>query len=56
MVEFWYFTKRPKFQIISTEEHSDKVIENIVNEVMKENFLNLVKEMPIQVNGAHQTP
>jgi hypothetical protein len=38
------------------EEAHTKWIHNIVNKIIKENFLNLEKFMPIQVQEASRTP
>jgi glutamyl-tRNA reductase len=51
--------KRPNLRIMGTEEREEvqaKGIHNIVNKIIKENFLNLEKVMPIQVQEASQEP
>jgi hypothetical protein len=51
--------KRPNLRIMGTEEREEvqaKGIYNIVNKIIKENFLNLEKVMPIQVQEASQEP
>jgi hypothetical protein len=51
--------KRPNLRIMSTEEGEKvqaKGIHNIVNKIITENFPNLKKAMPIQVQKASKTP
>jgi hypothetical protein len=51
--------KRPKLRIMSIEEgeaFQAKGINNIFNKIITENFPNLKKVMPIQVQEASRTP
>jgi chromosome segregation ATPase len=51
--------KRPNLRIMGIEEGEEvqpKIICNIVNKIITENFLNLVETMPIQVQEATRTP
>jgi hypothetical protein len=51
--------KRPNPRIIGVEEGDEsqsKGPENIFNEIIKENFPNLKKEMPIKVQDTYRTP
>jgi hypothetical protein len=51
--------KRPNLRIIGIEEREEvqaKVIPNILNKIMTENFPNLEKTMPIQVQEGSRTP
>jgi hypothetical protein len=50
--------KRPNLRITGTEEEEvqAKGICNIFNEIITENFSNLEKTMPIQVQDASRTP
>jgi hypothetical protein len=59
MKEFTDFIKRPNLRIMGIEEGEEvqaKGIHNIVNKIITENFLNLEKVMPIQVQEASRTP
>jgi hypothetical protein len=51
--------KRPNIRIMGIEEGEEvqaKVIHNIFNKIMTENFPNLQKVLPIQVQEAPRTP
>ena len=51
--------KRPNLRIISREESEDsqlKVPVNVFNKIIEENFLNLKKEMPINIQEIYKTP
>jgi hypothetical protein len=50
--------KRPNLRIMGIEEEEvqAKGIHNIVNKIITENFPNLEKTMPIQVQEASRTP
>jgi hypothetical protein len=51
--------KRPNLRIIRIEENKDsqlKGIQNVFNKIIKENFPNLKKEMPIKVKEAYRIP
>jgi hypothetical protein len=51
--------KRPNLRIIGIEEEEEvqeKGIHNMFNKIITENFLNLEKTMPIQVQEASRTP
>jgi hypothetical protein len=56
--ELTNFIKRPNLRIMGTEEEEVQVkgICNIVNKIVPENFPNLEKVMPIQVQEASRTP
>jgi ribosomal protein L39E len=59
MQEFTNSIKRPNLRIMAIEEGEDvqaKGIHNIVNKTMTENFPNVEKTMPIQVQEASRTP
>lgn len=50
--EIWDTTKTPNQSVIGTEEGEEsqvKSTENTFNKIIKENFLNIKKEMPIKV-------
>ena len=51
--------KRSNLRIIGIEESEDsqfKGPENIFNKITEENFPNIKKEMPINIQEAHRTP
>ena len=51
--------RRPKLQIIGVDENEDFQLKwpvNILNKVVEENFLNLKKEMPINIQEAYRIP
>jgi hypothetical protein len=51
--------KRPNLRIMGIEEREEvqaKGMCNIINKIIKENFPNLEKTMPIQVQEASRTP
>jgi hypothetical protein len=59
MQEFNDSIKRPNLRIMGFEEREEvqtKGIQNIFNKVITENFPNLEKTMPIQVQEASRTP
>jgi hypothetical protein len=54
--EIWYSMKRPNLKIIGIEEDSFlKDPENIFNKIIEENFPNLKKKMPINVQETYRT-
>jgi hypothetical protein len=59
MQELTHSIKRPKLRImgiVEGEEVKAKGIHNIFNKLITENFPNLEKAMPIQVQEASRTP
>ena len=51
--------RRPNLRIIGIEESEDsqlKGLVNIFNKIIEENFPNLKKEMPINIQEAYRTP
>jgi Mg2+ and Co2+ transporter CorA len=59
MQEFTDSIKRPNLRIMAIEEGEEeqaKGIRNIFNKIITENFPNLEKTMPIQVQEASKTP
>jgi hypothetical protein len=58
MQELTDSTKRPNLRIMGIEEEEvqAKGIRNIFNKIITENFPNLEKAMPIQVQEASRTP
>jgi hypothetical protein len=59
MQEYSNSIKRPNLRIKSIEEGEEvhgKGIHNIFNKIITENFLNLEKVMPIQIQEASRTP
>ena len=51
--------KRPNQRIIGIEEGEElqlKGTENIFNKIIKENFPNLKKDMPMKIQEAYRTP
>jgi hypothetical protein len=51
--------RRPNLRIIGIEESEDPQLKgpvNIFNKVIEENFPNLKKEMPINIQEAYRTP
>jgi hypothetical protein len=51
--------KRPNLRIIGMEESEDphfKRSANIFNKIIEENFPNLKKEIPINIQEAYRTP
>jgi hypothetical protein len=59
MQELTNCIKRPNLRIMGTEEGEEvqaKVIHNIFNKIITENFPNLEKTTPIQVQEATRTP
>jgi chromosome segregation ATPase len=59
MQELTNLIKRPNLRIMGIEEREEvqaKGISNIFNKIIIENFLNLEKTMPIQVQESSRTP
>ena len=57
--EIWDTVKRLNLRIIGIEEGEEiqlKGRENIFNRIIKENFPNLQKDMPMKVQEAYRTP
>ena len=51
--------RRPKLQIIGVDENEDfqlKGLVNIFNKIIEENFPNLKKEMPMNIQESYRTP
>ena len=49
--------KRPNLRIIEEDEDSQiKGLENIFNKIIEENFPNLKKNMPINIQESYRTP
>ena len=51
--------KRPNLRIIGIEEGEDSQVKgqaNIFNKIIEENFPNLKKEMPMNIQEAYRTP
>ena len=51
--------KRPNLRIIGIEESEDFQLKgpvNIFNKIIEENFPNLKKEMPMNIQEAYRTP
>jgi hypothetical protein len=51
--------RRPNLRIIDTEESKDsqlKGLGNIFNKIIVDNFPNLKKKMPINIQEAYRTP
>ena len=51
--------RRPNLRIIGTKESDDSQLKgpvNIFNKIIKENFLNLKKEMPMNTQEDYRTP
>jgi hypothetical protein len=51
--------RRPKLQIIGVDENEDFQLKgpaNIFNKIIEENFPNLKKEMPMDIQEAYRTP
>ena len=51
--------RRPNLRIIGVDENEDfqlKGPENIFNKIIEENFPNLKKEMPMNIQEAYRTP
>ena len=51
--------EKPNLRIIGIEESEDfqhKGIINVFNKIIEENFLNLKKEMPMNIQEAYRTP
>ena len=51
--------RRPNQRLIGVDENEDfqlKGPENIFNKIIEENFLNLKKEMPMNIQEAYRTP
>ena len=51
--------RRPNLKIIGIEESKDSQLKgpvNIFNKIIEENFLNLKKEMPMNIQEAYRTP
>jgi hypothetical protein len=50
--------KRPNLRIIGIDENEDSQLKgpaNIFNKIIEENFLNLRKEMPMNIQEAYRT-
>jgi hypothetical protein len=59
MQELTDYIKTPNLRIMGIEEGGEvqaKGIHNIFNKIITENFLNLEKTMPIQIQEASRTP
>ncbi|KAL6050868.1 hypothetical protein STEG23_017880 [Scotinomys teguina] len=57
--EIWDTMKRPNLRIIGKEEGEEyqlKGTENIFNKIIEENFPDLNKEKPIEIQEAYRTP
>ena len=53
----WYISKCTNIQIIGIPgEEEEQEFENLFEKIMRENFLNLVKEVDIQVQEAQRVP
>jgi hypothetical protein len=51
--------RRPNLRIIGMEESEDSQFKgpvNIFNKIIEENFLNLKKEIPMNIQEAYRTP
>jgi hypothetical protein len=51
--------RRPNLRIIGIEESEDSQLKgpvNIFNKIIEENFPNLKKEMPMNIQEAYRTP
>jgi hypothetical protein len=51
--------RRPNLWIIEVDENEDfqiKGVANIFNKIIEENFPNLKKEMPMNIQEAYRTP
>ena len=51
--------RRPNLQIIEVDENEDFQLKgpaNIFNKIIEENFPNLKKEMPMNIQGTYRTP
>jgi hypothetical protein len=51
--------RKPKLRIIGIDENKDFQLKgslNIFNKIIEENFLNLKKEMPMNIKEAYRTP
>jgi hypothetical protein len=51
--------RRPKLQIIGIDENEDFQLKgqaSIFNKIIEENFPNLKKEMPMNIQEAYKTP
>ena len=51
--------RRPNLQIIGVDENEDFQLNgpaNIFNKIIEENFPNLKKEMPMNIQEAYRTP
>jgi hypothetical protein len=51
--------KRPNLRIIGTDEKEDSQLKrpvNIFNKIIEENFPNLKKEMPMNIQEAYRSP
>jgi hypothetical protein len=51
--------RKPNLRIIGIEEREDSQLKgpiNIFNKIIEENFHNLKKEMPINIQEAYRTP
>ena len=56
--EIWDTVKRPNLRIIGIDEGEETLLkgtENIFNKIIEENFLNIHKEMPMNVQEAYRT-
>jgi hypothetical protein len=48
--------RKPKLSIVRSKDSQLKVAINIVNKIIEENFSNLKKEMPMNIEEAYRTP
>jgi hypothetical protein len=51
--------RRPNIRVIGTDENEDFQLKgpiNIFNKIIEENFTNLKKRMPINIQEAYRTP
>ena len=53
-IRLWDISKSVKIGITGMPEEEKQEIENLFEKIMKENFLNLVKETAIQVQEAQR--
>ena len=56
MRSLWNISRYNNIQIIEMPEGEEQETENLFEKIVKENFLNLVKETDIQVQGAQRVP
>ena len=58
-VSIWDYMKRPNLRLIGVpeyDEENESKLENILQDIIQENFLNLARQANIQIQEIQRTP